>query len=237
MVAFTTALLLAFTASQQQLRTPTTLHAGIHINEDGKCIFGTKSYWDSMYQGTGDRPAESYSWYCGWEELAPFWKMLVPSTTAHVLVAGIGNDPTPVQLYDHGWTNLTAFDYSNAAVRRATQLFGPTRHVNLFTADARDLPLADASVDAILDKGTLDAIAIAGALDAAVHELTRVTAVGGVVVCISRVISPEELWEVFDASLWERIHDGSLAFAPDGEATIDLGAELYSWRRRASTEL
>lgn len=34
----------------------------------------------------------------------------------------------------------------------------------------------------------------------------------------------------FDSPLWENVHDGSLAFAT-GEAMIDLGAELYSWKR------
>jgi hypothetical protein len=100
-----------------------------------------------------------------------------------------------------------------------------------------------------LDKGTLDAIYITGldALQDAVQELGRVTAPHGVVVCISRVILPHflvggknrnddnnknEEFVVFAPPLWEVIHDGSLAFAePNGEATIDLGADLYSFRR------
>lgn len=208
----------------------------IHQDEDGRCIFGQKSYWDSMYSGdnTVDRPSDSYSWYCGWDELSPFWKELVPDRNARVLVAGIGNDPSPVGMYDAGWTNMTAFDYSREGVRRATDLFGPDRNeAQLITADARDLPLEEASVDATLDKGTLDAIYITGrnVFVDSVQELGRITAEGGVVMCISRVIRPEDLMNAFDTQLWENIHDGSLAFAPDGEATIDLGAELYSWKR------
>ena len=85
------------------------------------------------------------------------------------------------------------------------------------------------------DKGTLDAIFITGKdiFREAVREMGRVTAAGGCVVSISRVIDPEVLFAAFDNPLWENVHDGGLAFAPDGEATIDLGAGLYSWRRTA----
>lgn len=214
----------------------------------------------SDYQKNNLRPSSSYSWYCGWEELKPFWNMLVSPIAAqengmsdeksccHVLIAGIGNDPTPIDMYDDGWgstdcenqnkkINITAYDYSEAGTLRAKELFGTSRNenVNLVVADARDLPLEDASIDATLDKGTFDAIYITGTqmfLDS-IQELTRITAKGGIVMCISRVIDPDILLDAFSSQInsWEIIHDGTLAFAPDGEATIDLGAELYSWKR------
>jgi hypothetical protein len=49
------------------------------------------------------------------------------------------------------------------------------------------------------------------------------------------VIPSDELMAAFSSSgLWQNIHYGDLAFACDGEATIDLGAALYSWRKLAS---
>lgn len=211
------------------------------LDEDQNCIFGKKEYWDSMYEGKAvdDRPSNQYSWYCGWDELRPFWNELVPldANQKHILIAGMGNDITPINIYDEGYTTMTAFDYSQAGVDRATELFGKNRlnNVNLYTADACDLKMIETgSIDVTLDKGTLDAIYITGTtkFQNAVRELTRVTSGGGIVMCISRVIYEKELLEAFDDSgYWENIHDGSLAFAPDGEATIDLGAELYSWRR------
>jgi len=210
----------------------------IHQDDEGNCIFGKKSYWDDMYNGDGDRPADKYSWYCGWNELEPFWAMLVP-TDAQVLIIGIGNDCCPVEMYDAGWRNLTAFDYSEAGVKRAKQLFGSREGIKLLTADACNVPLFDASFNATLDKGTLDAIYITGKdvfLDA-IKELGRLTAENGIVVSISSVVPPEELLSAFDSRLWTNTHDGSLAFAPDGEATIDLGAELYSWRRTGTRNL
>ncbi len=214
----------------------------IHQDDEGNCVFGKKEYWDEMYsENNGNlrvtdvdyRPSDAYSWYCGWEELQPFWNMLVPNHKSRVVIAGIGNDPTPIGIYDSGWKNMMAYDYSQSGVDRAKELFGPGReNVELLTADATDLPIETASVDATLDKGTLDAIFITGKeifLDS-VKEMGRVTAPEGCVVSISRVIG-DELLEAFDNSLWENVHDGSLSFAPDGEATIDLGAELYSWKR------
>ena len=162
--------------------------------------------------------------------------MLVPNhSSARLLIVGIGNDPAPIHMYDAGWSyDMTAFDYSDSGVERARTLFGNDRtNVTLITADARDLPLADGSIDATLDKGTLDAIYITGKdlFNDSVNELGRVTAEAGVVVSISNVIYAEDLIGAFDSPLWQCTHDGTLAFAPDGEATIDLGADLYSWRR------
>jgi ubiquinone/menaquinone biosynthesis C-methylase UbiE len=74
-----------------------------------------------------------------------------------------------------------------AAIWLARALFGE-RAIALCCADATALPYADASFDAVLDKGTLDAIGIGSddSLRASVAELARTVATGGVVVSISR---------------------------------------------------
>lgn len=240
-----------------------------------------------MYTGNNDSSstnddglsADEYSWYCNYRELQPFWDMLVGSTTTNttttddddatitkeqiqVLIAGIGNDITPIQMYDDGWTNMIAFDYSESGVFRARELFGPNRLVQndnvhatnnnnhdtqstnggggarLLLADCRELPIPTSTIDATLDKGTLDAIYITGkqVFVDSVKELTRVTAVDGMIVCVSAVIPQEELLDAFQSNegggSWETVMDGGLAFADSGEATIDLGANLYAFRRR-----
>ena len=222
--------------------------------------YGRKSYWESMYRDEIDDEysADTFSWYCGWSELRPFFHEFVPDRSQEVLVVGCGNDLAPVSMFDEGWRHLTAFDYSAAGIERMGHLFGHRRlsggTVTLLQADARALPLPDAAFDAALDKGSLDAIFISGeeCLRAAVAELTRVTRDGGCVVSLSRVVPPDLLRGAFAAAAaaaavgaggegerdgsergdWEELRDGSLAFAPDGEATIDLGANLFVWRRR-----
>jgi len=47
-------------------------------------------------------PAEQFSWYCGWVDLAKRWEEFVPSRSANVLVPGIGNDGCIVDLFDAG---------------------------------------------------------------------------------------------------------------------------------------
>lgn len=210
---------------------------GIHIDDEGKCVFGKKSYWDTMYsseKGIDGRSSERYSWYCTYEEFSPFWRMLVPGKASRIMIAGIGNDPSPVAMYDDGYEDMLAFDYSEEGVERAKRLFGPGRDkARLITADARDLPLPEASIDATLDKGTLDAIYITGedVFVDTIKEITRVTALDGILMCISSVILADDLMAAFDDNYWKNVHDGNLAFSPDGEATIDLGADLYSWKR------
>ena len=195
--------------------------------------YGTKRYWDAMYAGKGELPAERYSWYCGWRELQPFWAELVPDRAARTLVPGVGNDESVASLYDAGWTNLRAFDYSSDAVERARSLYAD-RRIELDCADARDLPYEDATFDAVLDKGALDAVGIASldALAAATGELARTVREGGVVVSISRALEPSELVGAFPDALWANLRDGRLHVCESGEVTLDLAAGLFAWRRR-----
>ena len=201
--------------------------------------FGTKTYWDDMYAGTGTAaadglPADEYSWYCGFAELAPFFAELVPDRAARLLVPGVGNDATVAALYDAGWTRLAAFDYSAGAIERLRPLIGE-RAIALHVADARALPFDAASFDAVLDKGALDAIGIGGAADLqlAVDELARVVAPGGVVVAVSRALEPDEWLRPFAGDGgWEVLRDGGLHICESGEVSADLAAGLYAWRRR-----
>lgn len=208
------------------------VEAAVGGDARARCRYGTKAYWDRMYAGSGELPADAHSWYCGFEELRPFWAELVPRTSA-VLVPGVGNDRALGALYDAGWWELTAFDYSAGAVERARALLGE-RPVALLRADARELPFGAASFDAVLDKGALDAVDLAGdgSLDAAVAELSRVVRPGGVVVSVSRVLGADALLPAFADAEWENVRDGADYFAADGESTRDLDASLLAWRRR-----
>jgi len=221
------------------LSTPQLSHhprIALSATEPGK--YGTKEYWDSMYTGVGRAaadglPADAYSWYCSWDVLEPFWSELVPSCSCRVLVPGVGNDATIPHLYDAGYHELTAFDYSPHAVERAAELFGE-RDIALLCADATQLPLPSASFDAVLDKGALDSIGIHSleSLAAAVDELARTTAAGGVVVSISRALEAEEIRAPFSPSEWDVLRDGGLHITEDGIVSTDLSANLFAWRRR-----
>ena len=149
------------------------------------------------------------------------------------LQTGVGSDQTVVDLFDAGWCQLAAFDYSEAGVARAAALYGE-RNIDLRCADATCMPYDDASFDACLDKGTLDAIGITSkdALRASTGELARVVGEGGVVMSVSRALEADVLLSAFDAARWEVLRDGGLHVADTGEVTTDLAAGLYAWRRR-----
>ena len=138
---------------------------------------------------------------------------------------------------DAGYHDISVFDYSEHGVSRAKQLVG-TRAIPCIVADARDLAphYAAGTFDAILDKGTLDCAHMAehggGSLSRAASEFTRVVGSSGILVVLARVVTPAQLLAVFSSREWEPVLTGDLHFAPSGEATIDLDANLFAWRRR-----
>ena len=87
--------------------------------------FGTKMYWDEMYQGRGDFPSDEYQWYYGWDEIKSVVEQYYTPTRnrdSNILVLGIGNDPVLLDLLQAGHTKLTATDYSKHAIERQQDL-------------------------------------------------------------------------------------------------------------------
>jgi len=111
--------------------------------------FGTKLYWDTMYDGMGDFDANEYSWYYGFEVIKPYLldyattyavgststvdaklsddgqqqqQRKVDKSTISILIPGCGNDPLLLDLYNAGYQSLTAFDYSEGAIERQRTL-------------------------------------------------------------------------------------------------------------------
>ena len=110
--------------------------------------FGTKLYWDAMYDGMGDFDANEYSWYYGFEVIKPYLldyattcavgststdanmsdgqqqqqQQKVDKSTISILIPGCGNDPLLLDLYNAGYQSLTAFDYSEGAIERQRAL-------------------------------------------------------------------------------------------------------------------
>ena len=214
--------------------------------------YGRMTYWDESYRdsllGSDDDSAETFSWYCGWEELGPFFAELIPlQTNPSVLVPGIGNDACILDMFNAGYHRLTAFDYAPEGVECAKRMFGPEKiqlMEDLRVADARDLPYDDDTYDAVLDKGTLDSIYLSGGKDKelarkhlgmAVSELSRVVKVGGIVfsvtaACVDAVqLSFDECNE--REGCWKQIRDGSLYITGDGYTSNNVDATMLVWQR------
>ena len=178
--------------------------------------FGRQDYWNEFYQKEAN-----FSWYAGWDDLEPFLNEFLGSKNDHILVPGVGNDATLVGMYDAGYSYLTAMDYAPEGIERCREMLGPKRllfqhehqlstgkgnnddgirgsGVDLVVADARNLQdvFDTHSFDAILEKGTLDAIFLSGGQDKekchlymqlAVDELSRTVKPGGTWISVAAV--------------------------------------------------
>eukprot|EP00978_Attheya_sp_CCMP212_P002791 scaffold5715_cov55-Attheya_sp.AAC.2 len=227
-------------------------------NEEESPRFGRQAYWNEFYSkdsttksttdsgsstsssSSSNNDGGGFSWYADWSDLEPFFAELV-SMDSRVLIPGIGNDASMVDMYDSGYTNMVAFDYAEQGVECAKRLFGPNRHVDLAVADARSLKYETGSFDAVLEKGTLDAVYLSGGTDKeraahylsmAVSELARLVRPGGIVFSVTAACAPA-IDHCFQhqqpADTWKQIRDGSIYITEDGFASINVDDKESLW--------
>lgn len=217
--------------------------------------FGTKEYWQNTYNGNGDFPMDEYSWYYGFETIKPMIvqylplppkqheKLLgkkkedftYPMKLPKVLIPGVGNDGILMDLFQFGYTDLTAFDYCESAIERQKDLLEYNRNYNqraeaiekvkVLVRDGRKLDSDWTNMfDVVIEKGALDAIYLSGKgnIEKAVQELLRVIPTGGYMMSISGVVPEDTRKTLFDTKNWEWIRDGS----------HDLKAGCFVFRKR-----
>lgn len=199
---------------------------GQYEEEDALSSFGTKQYWDDVYAGQGDFPADQYSWYYGYDEIK---RHMTPFDTSDaLLLPGIGNDSLLMDLVQAGYTDLTAQDYSIGALERQLDLLETAEleqsNVKLSHSDVKQLPFAKASFDGIIEKGLLDAVYLSGEanLEAAIQSLSSCLKPNGILLSVSGVVPPELRSRVFADYEWLR------------DGTDDLKAGCFVLRKRAS---
>ncbi|GKY90358.1 protein-lysine N-methyltransferase efm4 [Mayamaea pseudoterrestris] len=132
--------------------------------------FGTKQYWDDVYAGRGDFPADEYSWYYDFDVIQKHLPKNIDRSKQHVFVPGIGNDPIILDLMRAGFRNLTAQDYSKHAIERQRDLLdGDARldddeySIQISHGNVLQLPVSYSNrFDMILEKGLLDAVYLSG---------------------------------------------------------------------------
>jgi SAM-dependent methyltransferase len=215
------------------------LHGRPNFDDDdwtAASSFGRKQYWDDVYEGRGDFPAEQYSWYYGYDDnaLRPHIQRSFPARTERLLLPGIGNDILLLDLLRAGYTDLTAQDYSRGALERQLDMLRDASATNsggyasstttttkpprivLSHSDVTNLPFADATFDGIIEKGLLDAVYLSGPsnepdrLVAAVRSLTRCLRPGGIFISISGVVPAAVRAVVFGGGdQYEWLRDGT----------------------------
>lgn len=211
------------------------------------------AFWDDSYRQALDQPdgtdTKVFSWYCGWDDLQPFFSELVPDKNSRIMVPGIGNDGCIRDMFDYGYNNLSAFDYAPEGVECAKRILGHRVQLmeDLRVADSRDLDCYEnSSFDAVFDKGTLDSIYLSGGNDKdlarkhlgmAVSELARTVKPGGIVFCITAACT-NSIQKSFDENnannsdqVWEQLRDGSLYMTEDGYTSNNVDATILVWKK------
>jgi len=251
-LCFTT-LVLAFdvtttTSCRRRRRRASSFLSSATLNEPENSQYGRQDYWNQFYQ-----QQERFSWYAGWEDLKPFVDQFL-SSHSHILVPGVGNDDTILHMYDDGYRNITAMDYAPEGIERCRDMLGAERvrsvdatetGVTLTVADARDLKgvFASQSMDAVLEKGTLDAIFLSGGddkdmslrnMELAVSELGRCLRPGGIWVSIAAVVDAQ-IQATFDSKPdeWESlVKMDDLFVTEDGYTSNNIDGSLLVWKKR-----
>lgn len=170
--------------------------------------FGRHDYWESRYETSTD----DFSWYSDWVDLEPFVTDFCDGQK-RVLVLGVGTDASLLRGLTSIKHNVSGFDYSEASISFLEQQSIP--NVQLNVADARDLKgiyPEDGQFDMIIDKGSLDAIFIAGDSAASkeknmvltLKEAHRILAKGGVLWSLSGICT-DHLISILDQSdhMWD----------------------------------
>ncbi|XP_071010401.1 eEF1A lysine and N-terminal methyltransferase-like isoform X1 [Oncorhynchus clarkii lewisi] len=146
--------------------------------------FSSAEYWERFFKKRGEK---AFEWYGDYNKLCGMLHKYIKPRDK-VLVVGCGNSELSEQLYDVGYRHLTNIDISETVVNHMNQKNAKQRPDLTFqTVDATQTPYEDGSYQAVLDKGTLDAMAsqegaLAGRMLA---EVGRVLGIGGRYVCVT----------------------------------------------------
>ena len=234
--------------------------------------FGKQEFWESFYRDQQD----DFSWYSSWDDIAPFISEWIKPPSArsmngssfNILLPGIGSDVSLVQsLWKVGFRNLYAFDYAQESTDYCQKRIANdsafsdnsgSTIVDFRTADARDLSCYnelgpcethdDQSFyfDAVIDKGTLDSIYLAGStqeekrynLDTAVSAMQRLLRPGtGIFWSLSGICTDELLSSSLQHRWngWQKCADTSLELyeTEEGYFSNSLDGTLLVWRKPA----
>ncbi|CAH2311827.1 methyltransferase 13 isoform X1 [Pelobates cultripes] len=150
--------------------------------------FASTEYWEQFFRKRGER---AFEWYGGYLDLCGvLHKYIKPKDK--VLVVGCGNSELSERLYDAGCQNLANIDVSEVVIRQMSERNASKRPLMTFQLmDATQTTFSDSHFQAVLDKGTLDAIltdteerTLKIASDM-LSEISRLLQIGGRYLCVS----------------------------------------------------
>ena len=150
--------------------------------------YATRDYWDARYAAR----ASTESTFDYYADLAIFKEPLINAlpgmrSSCQILHVGSGNSRLPEQLFELGYVHQRVNDISPVVVdRMRARTIKTCPGIRWEAGDAADMPHIESdSIDAVIDKGTYDALGGSGGEHRLVKEAWRVLRSGGVYVLMS----------------------------------------------------
>lgn len=120
--------------------------------------YSSQEYWESRYQD----PKGFHEWYCSYDNLKPLLEMNLTLEDS-VLEIGCGDSPLLTGMLAAGHTGkLHAIDFSDSIIKKVIEdhpkSTPSSNKIEYLVMDARNLTYDSDVWDAVIDKGTLDAM-------------------------------------------------------------------------------
>ncbi|XP_063283424.1 eEF1A lysine and N-terminal methyltransferase [Pelobates fuscus] len=195
--------------------------------------FASTEYWEQFFRKRGER---AFEWYGGYLDLCGvLHKYIKPKDK--VLVVGCGNSELSERLYDAGCKNLTNIDVSEVVIRQMSERNASKRPLMTFQLmDATQTTFSDSHFQAVLDKGTLDAIltdteerTLKIASDM-LSEISRLLQIGGRYLCVSLAQAHvlEKLVKHFSEGGWMvRVHQVLEGNSPESGSKFPMPVFVF----------
>ena len=168
--------------------------------------YGSVEYWNERYAKDGD----CFEWYNQYSSFKDHIAKYVKKEDK-ILVIGCGDSNLSEDMYRDGYTDITSNDYSSVVINKMKDKCAEKTGMKWDIMDVHHMTYPDASFDAVVDKGTLDAIICGDEStckpDQVLSEVNRVLKKGGVYICVSFGM-PEYRMDYFQAPTlkWKVVH-------------------------------
>lgn len=131
---------------------------------------------------------EAFDWYQSYAGLQELLASSVPKD-GRVLMAGCGNSRLSEEMAEDGYANIVNVDISGTVIDLMRERTSDVPQVSFEVMDMCELSYEDESIDAVVDKGTLDSLLCGENSDAQVKamldEVARTLKAGGVYFVVS----------------------------------------------------
>ena len=185
---------------------------------DQQSSYGSRDdYWEKRYQAA----APTKDWYGAWD---CFGESLMAALShqhgLRLLHVGNGTSVLPEGLHAAGYSNQWATDISPSVIATMRERTANITGLHWAAEDALSMPHhADGSFDAVVDKGTFDALACSGQGHRLIAEAARVIAPGGVYIMISSLESARRAFSARD--VWLNVETTHVV-EPGGEGFVHI---------------